>query len=333
MLLLVCRLEVKSVFQRIVSVDGFPCSLLATATLALRMYSDLFGANLIDGHVESISRLQGILNTTMKNHRALQKKVEKLEKELASSTSSLEDSRLKADTDMEKFTRTYALARNMKAALEELVASNEASAAQLKTKMVLEVMLRSRIEELERAARDRDEQRDEEMEGLRQQLDSAEWKLATYHEQQRCMVRDRARWVRFRGVWPVEMALARFEFVSAEFEKTRYSKSLPLTVESVPWPALESPSSFQMDSVSWESVEKFFAAAHRVCTRTEYKALVERSHRMFHPDRWLARGLMNTIRDENLRQSVKKAGEIVNQALTPIRTRIREQQRFLVSVL
>ncbi|KAJ7143711.1 hypothetical protein C8R44DRAFT_758720 [Mycena epipterygia] len=50
----------------------------------------------------------------------------------------------------------------------------------------------------------------------------------------------------------------------------------------------------------------------------EYGSLVEKVHRMFHPDKWKARGVLTTVMDEELRSSLETAGNVVAQAMTPL---------------
>ncbi|KAI0698132.1 hypothetical protein BC835DRAFT_1243651, partial [Cytidiella melzeri] len=78
--------------------------------------------------------------------------------------------------------------------------------------------------------------------------------------------------------------------VSAEFDSIKFQESQPLTFESVPWPVLDHPHRTSWDSIEWGAVEKFFNAIEKLLeNQTEYKALLEKAHRRFHPDKWKAR--------------------------------------------
>ncbi|KIP02705.1 hypothetical protein PHLGIDRAFT_40425, partial [Phlebiopsis gigantea 11061_1 CR5-6] len=77
--------------------------------------------------------------------------------------------------------------------------------------------------------------------------------------------------------------------ISAEFDELKFDEGKPLTFESIPWPVLSSPFHLTVDHIEWSAVEDFFAAAKLVLDEGEYKAMVEKSHKRFHPDRWRSR--------------------------------------------
>jgi hypothetical protein len=140
---------------------------------------------------------------------------------------------------------------------------------------------------------------------------------ATLRERSRCKARDERLWG--KGLWTNVRALERFQVLSEEFVKIQFSESQPLTFEVVPWPVLDNP--IRNDSginFQWNDVEAFFAYAMQVMVPTQYRLLVEETHRMFHPDKWRSRGLLNTVLDEELRTSVETLGNIVAQAITPL---------------
>ncbi len=112
--------------------------------------------------------------------------------------------------------------------------------------------------------------------------------------------------------------MARFRFVNTEFDNTTFSRTKPLTFESVPWPVLLSPYEVKLEEIDWKAVEEFFEKLELMVHRGEYKTLVEQAHRRFHPDKWKSRGLLNTVLDDTLRRQLESAGNIVAQATTPI---------------
>ncbi|KIP03991.1 hypothetical protein PHLGIDRAFT_40064, partial [Phlebiopsis gigantea 11061_1 CR5-6] len=77
--------------------------------------------------------------------------------------------------------------------------------------------------------------------------------------------------------------------VSVEFEGIKFCHTQPLTFGSVPWPLLTPPHKTTLDDVDWGAVEAFFAVAKLLVAPEEYKSLVEKAHRRFHPDKWRAR--------------------------------------------
>ncbi len=103
------------------------------------------------------------------------------------------------------------------------------------------------------------------------------------------------------GPWTTQRALERYRILSEAFDNTRFTSDLPLAVEDVPWPTLQSPKGFSIEDVNWDSVERFFETIRPHLMLQDYKALVEKSHRRFHPDRWRSRNLLKTIEDETIR--------------------------------
>jgi len=159
-------------------------------------------------------------------------------------------------------------------------------------KRAAEEQRRREEEARERAAKEQkrreEEKRKKEEEGrktgeLFEELKGIAWKQATETEVWRCQLRDRSKWMSLR--WDTDSALSRFKLIMDEFGQAIFSTSKPMTILSIPWPVLKSPFQFfTVEDVQWDSVEKFFEAIRQKVTLSEYKALVERSHKMFHPD-------------------------------------------------
>ncbi|KAG5634917.1 hypothetical protein H0H81_000330 [Sphagnurus paluster] len=123
--------------------------------------------------------------------------------------------------------------------------------------------------------------------------------------------------------WHNDTALERFLLVIEIFEKVTFSKELqPLTIGSVPWPVLErSVLSSNSDElkVTWDDVDEFFAyVKSEYRSAEEYKKLVVRVHRMFHPDRWCSRRLLDSVQDLTVRKMLDDYGNAVAQAITSI---------------
>jgi len=181
------------------------------------------------------------------------------------------------------------------------------------------------MEQEERAAEEKrrleEERRKAEEERNRPELEEKlkrekAWKRATAAENRRCHDRDQNTWGAWK--WSNSLALSRFKLVMEEFEKAKFSPQAPMTVLSIPWPVLDSPFSFSVRNVQWDAVERFFRTIRPMVGLSEYKALLERSHKAFHPDRWRSRNLLSSVMEEEQRRLFERAGNIVSQALTPI---------------
>ncbi|KAJ3557049.1 hypothetical protein NM688_g1689 [Phlebia brevispora] len=170
-------------------------------------------------------------------------------------------------------------------------------------------------QEEERKAREKREQKEREEDAARARL-RAYYDAAT-REKHRCRTRDEALWRRTMP-WNASKSVSRFKLVCKEFDEIKFSATQPLTFASVPWPTLHSPHEVTESDIEWQAVERFFQHLERVVDDSEYRTLVEKTHRRFHPDKWRSRGLLNTILDDITRKGIEDAGNIVAQALTPI---------------
>ncbi|EIM83012.1 uncharacterized protein STEHIDRAFT_171126 [Stereum hirsutum FP-91666 SS1] len=199
----------------------------------------------------------------------------------------------------------------------------------------------------ERATRDRQlrEQEEEEARQRKRRREDAERRAAVEREQEeirRRLEREKReyaqtqrreqeertrkrneRWA--RGPWTPQRALERYKAVCDTFDTTKFSSSEPLTFDTVPWPTLISPVTLTVEDVEWGTVEKFFESVRSHMACNEYKVLVEKSHRRFHPDRWSSRRLLHTVADETERSSLEVAANTVAQALTPLWRKLKEQ--------
>ena len=118
--------------------------------------------------------------------------------------------------------------------------------------------------------------------------------------------RQQQRWA--FGPWTTQRALERYKILSEEFDSTKFCADLPLTMEAVPWPVLTPPARFSVADVDWEAVEKFFLGVRELMGAQDYKTIVEKSHRRFHPDRWRSRSLLKTVLDEMERNNMDVGG-------------------------
>ncbi|KAJ7080599.1 hypothetical protein B0H15DRAFT_856518 [Mycena belliarum] len=173
-------------------------------------------------------------------------------------------------------------------------------------------------EERERLAREKAERERKEKEAREKREREARWRAATQAEELRCERRDEQMWG--AGTWTPIRALARLRLQMDEFDRIKFSEAQPLTFRAIPWPVLTDPLDMDVEQIDWHTVEAFFARAksQMAANIAEYNSLVERVHRMFHPDKWKARGVLLTVMDEELRASLETAGNIVAQAMTPL---------------
>ncbi|GJE92591.1 hypothetical protein PsYK624_087460 [Phanerochaete sordida] len=150
-----------------------------------------------------------------------------------------------------------------------------------------------------------------------------QYQEAAAKERIRCQKRDAVQWnIRpdpfSKRLWTPQWSIRRFQTLCAEFDEIKFGDAQPLTFQSIPWPMLHYPPDLTFDLVNWSAVEQFFLAAKGNMSNGEYKNMVEKAHRRFHPDKWRSRGLLNTVLDEELRKRLEDAGNVVAQAITPL---------------
>lgn len=236
-----------------------------------------------------------------------------------------EDQRRREAEEVELKRKEEERLRELRKLEEQAKQRRDAEKAEMKRKemerlvrLAKERVERERIarEEAEREAKEREEREREE--ALRRM---ERYTQAAARERARCQQRDASMWIlRTSILWSTWRALERFKRISEEFDDIKFSDDQPLTFESVPWPALQFPSDLTIELIEWKVVEEFFTAVKSVLAMSpgEYKALVEKTHRRFHPDKWRSRRLLTTIADEGVREKLEAAGNAVAQALTPI---------------
>uniref|UniRef100_A0A0W0FGR6 Uncharacterized protein n=1 Tax=Moniliophthora roreri TaxID=221103 RepID=A0A0W0FGR6_MONRR len=120
------------------------------------------------------------------------------------------------------------------------------------------------------------------------------------------------------GPWTTQRALEKYKVMSQSFDTTKFSDEEPLTFDTVPWPVLKHPASLSVEDVDWSAVENFFQGVQPHMKSQDFRDLIEKSHRRFHPDRWRARGLLKTVANEAERGFLDVAANTVAQALTPL---------------
>ena len=198
---------------------------------------------------------------------------------------------------------------------EQKCAAEEAHQAELR-RHAAEKKAKKEQEEAEQKAREKEEHECKEKARLEALRRARNWKFETEKERTRCRQRDRKLWG--SGLWTNTRALERFKSQTEEFDRIKFSETQPLTIEVVPWPVLDEPFDFEVEQLDWSMVEAFWASVKLAFTPAEYTSLLEKAHRMFHPDKWKSRGLLNTVLDEALRKSLETAVNVVSQAITPL---------------
>ncbi|KAG6865360.1 hypothetical protein C0991_003212 [Blastosporella zonata] len=174
-----------------------------------------------------------------------------------------------------------------------------------------------------------EEEREKTAKEVARQKETAQEQIrkdATVAEIDRCRQRD----VRFCK-WSNSIALKRFLLVLEEFESRSYSETQSLTFGGVPWPTLDNPMAPSFGSsttVTWEKVETFFRYVKNAMTVQEYRKLVEKVHRLFHPDKWRSRRILEMVHDSDLRRSLESSVNTIAQALTPLWRATKEENLF-----
>lgn len=183
-----------------------------------------------------------------------------------------------------------------------------------------------RREEEQRRAEERRKREREEAERVAAEKRRAEEEEALRKKQaeirQRNSARQRLRLEQIRlwseGYWSATHALRRFRILSERFDEPNFRTDGIIIFETIPWPVLMRPGNFTLDEINWEAVEKFFQHVERMVSPAEYKTLVEKTHKRFHPDRWRSRRVLQSVDDEQEKERLGNAANVVAQAMTPI---------------
>ncbi|KAG6856519.1 hypothetical protein H0H87_003607 [Tephrocybe sp. NHM501043] len=183
-------------------------------------------------------------------------------------------------------------------------------------------------DQLKEAVEERDEWRRKDI-AVFETVRQIAWEKATVEERERCRRRDTTlctssnRTLDKTPQWDDEAVLPRILTILNEFERDKFSETQPLTFHSIPWPILDNPlsSSFGPNLVTWVKVEEFFRFARSRMfdsSPVEYRTLIQKIHRLFHPDKWRSRAILESVYDPQERKFIEVAGNIVAQAVTPI---------------
>lgn len=119
--------------------------------------------------------------------------------------------------------------------------------------------------------------------------------------------------------WTTARALERYRILSAAFDTANFIRGETVTIfETIPWPMLSRPGTFGVEDVDWGSIETFFKHVSKLLPQRDFRELVEKSHKRFHPDRWRSRRVLTNIDDEEEKECLEVAANTVAQALTPL---------------
>lgn len=200
---------------------------------------------------------------------------------------------------------------------EEAHRRTEAAEAEKKRKKQEEGLRRAR----EKAERLLQEREGEEERWRKQQQEEKEQRRRQQEEKERLRREEQHRQQEERyscGPWTTQRALERYKTLAEAFDTVQFSPENPVSFGAVPWPVLHKPSRFTVEDVDWTAVEAFFAAVRTHMRAADYQAFVEKSHRRFHPDRWRARRILQSVEDDELRACLEVAANTVAQAITPL---------------
>ena len=170
--------------------------------------------------------------------------------------------------------------------------------------------------EREKAAREQREREREQARRRREQEEQERKKRQQEEDERRQRQQREARWS--TGPWTSLRALERYKCLSEAFDSAQFTLDSPISFLTIPWPVLHRPSKLSVEDIDWQAVEQFFDAVKKHMRSQDYKEFVERSHKRFHPDRWRARRVLQSVEDEELKSCLEVAANTVAQALTPI---------------
>ncbi|KAJ7611340.1 hypothetical protein FB45DRAFT_1120128 [Roridomyces roridus] len=144
-------------------------------------------------------------------------------------------------------------------------------------------------------------------------------------ERVRCQKRDAELTDKYR-FWTAAVAFERFQriLVEEEFNKIKFSDSVPLIFEALPWPTIALPGGYHAADITAQSVRNFFAS-HAVISavsaayplsRDYRKYIIKQGLLAFHEDKMFAR--LATVGEDELRQEIADAAKIVTQTLNDL---------------
>ena len=215
----------------------------------------------------------------------------------------------------EKIRRIQEINAYEQARRERDEARHKAEAAEAERRRKQEEALQRQRERVERERLERE--REQERRRKQQQEEQERWKRKIQEEQERKRKQQQEERYSY-GPWTTQRALERYKLLAEAFDDTKFTAEAPVSFAAVPWPVLHKPTHFTVEDVDWSSVEAFFHAVRPHMRNQDYKTFVEKSHRRFHPDRWRARRVLQSVEDDELRSCLEVAANTVAQAITPL---------------
>ncbi|KZV87408.1 hypothetical protein EXIGLDRAFT_652230 [Exidia glandulosa HHB12029] len=119
--------------------------------------------------------------------------------------------------------------------------------------------------------------------------------------------------------WTPLQALDRYNKQCVAFDSSKFTEQSKLSLSNIPWPVL-ARSPIAVQHVDWDTVGEFFKNVKKFMSTPDYVALVDKSHKRWHPDRWRSRtGAFRFIEGtQEQREEVEKKVNMVSQVLTPL---------------
>lgn len=191
----------------------------------------------------------------------------------------------------------------------------KAEAAEAERRRKQEEVQKRERERVERERRERE--REQERRRKHQQEEQERWQQQIREEQERKRKQQQEERYSY-GPWTTQRALERYKSLAEAFDNAKFTAETPVSFATIPWPVLHKPTRFTVEDVDWSSVEAFFNTVRPHMRSQDYKVFIEKSHRRFHPDRWRARRVLQSIEDEELRACLEVAANTVAQAITPL---------------
>ncbi len=133
--------------------------------------------------------------------------------------------------------------------------------------------------------------------------------------------------------WNNARAIAVYQERCKIFDMATFDHVTPMTFDMAPWPVLKHPVELTEEDITSLRVDEFFETAlrHRYVPYEKLKSMIRESATRWHPDRWKARGIFNSVANEDY-AGWEGLVTTVAQALMPMRDEVKQDtfpQRLL----
>ncbi|GAW06680.1 hypothetical protein F5879DRAFT_471364 [Lentinula edodes] len=113
--------------------------------------------------------------------------------------------------------------------------------------------------------------------------------------------------------------VTRYRRSCIEFDKvSRFSDMRRASFTTIPWPVLRTQDAITPSEISWEFVEKFFHFVKDFLGPAVHRSLLEDARKRYHPNRWAAKNVVNSVVSKVEREQLESAGNTVSQAINSI---------------